>query len=91
LARPHAGHFFAWDSVGAQSNGTSPLGAFQIPYAPELALGRFAEAIPSNRKLLLLLACLSPGVVVAPFYYGAENLRQSKIDCKSGGGSWKAK
>ena len=77
--------------MGAQSNGTSPFSAFQIPYAPELTLGRFAEAIPINRKLLLLLACLSPGVVVAPFYYGAENLRQSKIDCKSGGGSWKAK
>ncbi|MHC8314515.1 hypothetical protein [Pseudomonas sp. LB3P31] len=28
---------------------------------------------------------------VSTFYYGGENLRQSKIDCETGGGSWKAK
>ncbi|MHC8343706.1 hypothetical protein [Pseudomonas sp. RT6P73] len=28
---------------------------------------------------------------VTTYYYGAEHLNQSKIDCESGGGHWKAK
>jgi hypothetical protein len=28
---------------------------------------------------------------VTTYYYNAENLAQSKIDCETGGGSWKAK
>lgn len=28
---------------------------------------------------------------ISTYYYNAENLPQSKIDCQTGGGSWKAK
>ena len=28
---------------------------------------------------------------VSTYYYNAENLAQAKIDCETGGGSWKAK
>ncbi|MNC77217.1 hypothetical protein D3C75_1291200 [compost metagenome] len=28
---------------------------------------------------------------ISTYYYNAENLAQAKIDCETGGGSWKAK